>query len=94
MLASPPRLNPTPPQAELSTKTPPPLEVELAELAAMNDKGGPGYYNGAEASGTARTGRCPPPPPLPHTRPSETQHWKKVGFSILSEIQGFQSGSK
>ena len=50
------------PQAQLSTKTPP-LQVELAELAASNDKGGPGYYNGAEASGTARTTRCPPPPP-------------------------------
>ena len=49
------------PQAQLSTKTPP-QQVELAELAASNNEGGPGYYNGAEASGMARTARFPPPP--------------------------------
>ena len=60
MLASPPRLKP-PRKWNCKLKLPL-MQAELAELAVANDVGGPGYYNGAEASGTARTARCLPPP--------------------------------
>ena len=56
MLASPPRLKP--PASGTVNKNP--LQAELAELVASNDEGGPGYYNGAEVSGTVKTTRCPP----------------------------------